>query len=98
MKRLIVGCLILLLAQIGLVVAFRALDRAGTARPEKGLLLAFKAAEVDEVLLEDGEGHHLALKKNENRWLLPEAGSFPADSARVQDLIDRLAGMERGWP
>ncbi|WP_310600844.1 DUF4340 domain-containing protein [Desulfobulbus sp.] len=98
MKRLIVGCLILLLAQIGLLAATRLIDRTGAARSEKESLLAFKAADIDEVLLEDGEGHHLALKKDKDRWLLPEAESFPADSARVQDLIDRLAGMQRGWP
>ncbi|MCL2457378.1 MAG: DUF4340 domain-containing protein [Desulfobulbus sp.] len=98
MKRLIWGCLILLLVQIGLLLATRFIDRTGTARPEKGALLAFKAADVNEVLLEDGEGRHLALKKDKDRWLLPEAGSFPADSARVQDLIDQLVSMERGWP
>jgi hypothetical protein len=98
MKRLIAGCLLLLLAQIALLVATRFIDRTGAERPGKGSLLAFTAADVDEVLLEDGEGHHLALRKDKGRWLLPEAGSFPADSVRVQDLIDRLAGMQRGWP
>ena len=96
MKRLIWFFLIVLLVQIGLVATTRFTDRTG--RSEKGSLLAFAAADINEVLLEDGEGHHLALRKDKDRWLLPEAGSFPADSTRVQDLIDRLASMERGWP
>jgi len=100
MKRLIWFLLILLLAQIGLVATIRFTDRTGTERTEKGVLLDFKATDINEVLLEDGEGHHLALKKDKDRWFLPEAGLFPADTARVQDLIDRLAGMhmQRGWP
>ena len=98
MKRLIAGCALLLLAQIGLVVATHVVDRAKTRPPGAGPLLAFKAAEINEVLLEDGEGHHLALKKDRGQWLLPEAGSFPADAARVQGLIDRLAGLRRDWP
>lgn len=98
MKRFIAGCLILLLVQIGLVAAVHVMDRAGTGQPGKGPLFAFNAADIDEALLEDSEGHHLALKKDQGRWLLPEAGSFPADSGKVQGLIDRLAGIQRGWP
>ena len=98
MKRLILGCAILLLVQLGLLVATHVLNRTGPAQPGKGPLLAFMAADVNEVLLEDGEGHHLALKKDKERWLLPEAGSFPADAAKVQGLIDQLAGLQRGWP
>ncbi|MCL2791307.1 MAG: DUF4340 domain-containing protein [Desulfobulbus sp.] len=98
MKRLIAGCLLLLLVQIGLLAATHVINRTGTTQPGKGPLLAFRAADVDEVLLEDGKGYHLALKKDKERWLLPEAGSFPADSAKVQGLIDRLAGMQRDWP
>jgi hypothetical protein len=98
MKRLIAGCLFLVLVQIGLVAATHLMNRTETAPSGAGLLLAFHAADIDEVLLEDGEGRHLALKKDKGRWLLPEAGSFPADTDRVQSLIDRLAAMERGWP
>jgi|GEM_PF-761044 len=98
MKRLIVIGVVLFLVQIGLLVATHLAKYSDAPRPGKGALLAFNAAEVNEVLLEDGEGHHLALKKDQGRWLLPEAGAFPADSAKVQGLIERLAGMQRGWP
>jgi len=98
MKRLIVIGAVLLLVQTGLLVATHLAKYADTPRPGKGPLLSLNAAEVNEVLLEDGEGHHLALKKDQDRWRLPEAGSFPADAAKVQGLIERLASMQRGWP
>jgi len=98
MKRLIVICAVLLLVQTGLLVATHFTQYSGTTQPGKGPLLALNAAEVNEMLLEDGEGHHLALKKEKDQWLLPEAGAFPADSVKVRGLIERLASMQRGWP
>jgi len=37
-------------------------------------------------------------QKEKERWILPESGSFPADTVRGQGLIERLAGLPRGWP
>jgi len=98
MKRWIYVCAIVALAQAGLAVWTNVARHAGETRANKGLLLNVKAAEVNELLLEDGQGRKLTLKKDADRWLLPDSGSFPADAERVQGLIDRLAGLQRGWP
>jgi hypothetical protein len=98
MKRLILICAVLVLAQSGLAVLTHFYRQDDQSRADKGPLLAVNAAEVNELRLEDGEGRTLLLKKEKERWMLPESGSFPADTDRVQGLINRLAGMERGWP
>lgn len=98
MRRLIFICLALLLLQTGLVVLTHWQRPAADAQSGKGPLVKLAVAEVDELLLEDGEGHNLVLKKEQENWLLPDAGSFPADSERVQGLIDRLVATQRGWP
>ncbi|WP_306547808.1 DUF4340 domain-containing protein [Desulfobulbus sp.] len=98
MKRWIVMCAIVALAQAGLAVWTNLARHAGETQVSKGPVLNLKAAEVNELLLEDGQGQKLALKKEADRWLLPDSGAFPADSERVQGLIDRLAGLQRGWP
>lgn len=98
MRRLIFVCLAVLIVQSGLVVLTHWQRPAADAQSGKGPLLKLAAAEIDEMLLEDGEGHRLVLKKEQERWRLPDAGSFPADTARVQGLIDRLTGVQRGWP
>jgi hypothetical protein len=74
------------------------LRQADQAQTDKGPLLKLTASEVNELLLEDGEGRKLRLKKEKEKWILPESGSFPADTVRVQGLIERLAGLQRGWP
>lgn len=98
MKRWILLGILVLLVQVGLIVATQSLRHADDIKSGKGPLLKLTAAEVNEVVLEDGEGRRLILKKEQGKWLLPNVGSFPADAARIQGLIDRLAGLQRGWP
>lgn len=98
MKRWILLCAVLLLVQVGLTVATNVAHRSDDSQATKGPLLKLNAAEVNELLLDDGEGHQLRLLKENDKWLLPGAGGFPADTVRVQGLIDRLAAMQRGWP
>lgn len=98
MKRWIVMCAIVALAQAGLAVWTNVARHAGETQANKGPVLNLKAAEVNELLFEDGQGRKLALKKEADRWLLPDSGAFPADAERVQGLIDRLAALQRGWP
>jgi len=98
MKRLICICMVLVLVQTGLAMLTHWQTGDEGSRPAKGPLLGLKAAEVDELVLEDGEGKRLRLAKDQDQWQLPELGSFPADSARVQALVDQLAGLQRGWP
>ena len=98
MKRLILICAVLVLVQSGLAVLTHVNRQGDQTRTDKGPLLTLSGAEVNELRLEDGEGRTLLLKKDKERWVLPESASFPADTDRVQELIDRLAGIERGWP
>lgn len=98
MKRWIILGILVLLVQVGLTVATQSVRHADDIKSGKGPLLKLTAAEVNEAVLEDGEGRRLTLKKEQGKWLLSDIGSFPADTARVQGLIDRLAGLQRGWP
>ena len=99
MKKLILICAVLLLVQSGLAVwTYVANNPARGATSGKGPLLKNSTAEVNAVLLEDGEGHALHLTKEKDQWQLPTLASFPADTVRVQGLIDRIVGLQQGWP
>lgn len=99
MKKLIGICAVLVLVQAGLAVWSHVVNNRSTgSQPDKGTLLKINTAEVNALVLEDGEGHTLQLTKEKDQWLLPELALFPADTVRVQGLIDRLVGLQRGWP
>ena len=67
MKRWIYVCAIVALAQAGLAVWTNVARHAGETQANKGPLLNLKAAEVNELLLEDGQGRKLTLKKEADR-------------------------------
>lgn len=98
MKRWIFLCAILALMQSGLVVLTQVARQANGSQENQKMLPKVTAAEVNGLLLEDGEGRQVLLKKEKDTWQLPRLSSFPADTIRVQGLIDRLVGLQRGWP
>ena len=99
MKKLIGICAFLVVVQSGLAVwSHVANNRLTGPQSDKETLLKINTAEVNALVLEDGEGHKLQLTKEKDQWQLPALASFPADTVRVQELIDRLAGQQRGWP
>jgi len=90
------GLLVVQLVIVGIVL----LNQGGFRDAMQGPLLAFEAAEVDQILivegLADGEGSSLRLSKQDDRWLLPR--DLPADQSRVTDLLSKLADLRAPWP
>jgi hypothetical protein len=87
----------LLLAQLVLAVAVNLGGEDYGAFQAKEPLLVFDTQAVDGVRIETQDSS-LLLRKQTDRWLLPEAGDFPADQQNVQGLLEKLAGLQKGWP
>ena len=98
MNRLITICALLLAVQLGLAAWTHLRVPADQAGPVQGAVLAVDTVAVDELLLEDSAGATLVLKKAGKGWILPGLADFPADSTRVQALVERLASLQRSWP
>jgi hypothetical protein len=54
------------------------------------LLPNFKAADVASLTISDGQGKRLALAKNGDVWVMPEAGDYPVDSTKVTPFLEKL--------
>ena len=98
MKKIITLCLVVLAAQIGLTVWTHWPKPEEGQSVSNGPLLRFNPGSINEILVEDAAGHSLSVKKVQQQWVLPGQGDFPADSSRIQTLLERLAAMQRGWP
>jgi len=68
----------------------------GTFQAEERLL-SFNKQAVSGVQISDGTDS-VDLKKQEGKWLLPNSGKFPASQRKVEQLLDNLAALEKGWP
>ena len=68
----------------------------GTFQAEEKLL-SFNEHAVSGLQIADSTDS-VALKKQEGKWLLPNSGNFPASQRKVEQLLDNLAALEKGWP
>jgi hypothetical protein len=71
-------------------------EEYGTFQAEDKLL-SFNRQAVSVLRIKDGTDS-VELKKQEGKWLLPDSGNFPASQRQVEQLLDKLAALEKGWP
>jgi hypothetical protein len=92
-----IGVLVILLAiQLSLAVGlnFTRPDLATVASDTPLLDLGDRM--VDRLTIEDTDNSKLVLTRQGDGWVLPDKGDFPADEAKVDLLLDRLKGLQRG--
>ena len=87
---LLVGQLVLVA-----VVNFEGVDHRVVEAQKELIPLAPDA--VDRIDIE-GTNTSVRLERVSGKWQLPQLDGFPADAPRVEQLLTRLAGLQRGWP
>jgi hypothetical protein len=101
MSRVVSLLLLLSLVQCVIVIGLYWPESHGIAQPSDSvtqLLAPSIAAGVDEIVIGDEHDSEVRLSKRGERWLLPELGSLPADSERIEELLATLGGEQTGWP
>ncbi len=98
MQRAIVVLSILLIGQLLLAGAMSLIGPSLAAVRPDAPLLDLGGRSVDRVTIEGAETERLVLARHGDTWVLPDAGEFPADGAKVERLLERLAGLKRGAP
>lgn len=88
----------LLAAQLALAVGLTLGGRDPRPPGGDGALLGVTAGAVDRLTLEGPDKAKVELVKRDGRWLLPAIGDFPADAARVTQLVDKLGQLKAGVP
>lgn len=90
----------LLLVQL-VVFAGLLFARGGFTEPETGPLLAFDAAAIDGIVIEESKDTRLTLRKQDDRWRVAEdaaGGDVPVDDEKVEKLLEKLAELRAPWP
>jgi hypothetical protein len=88
----------LLVVQITLALGLNLNREKYAAFEPEERLLAFDAGAADTIRIDGEEGGHVVLRKHNGRWTLPALADFPADQGSVERLLERLAGLKKGWP
>lgn len=99
MKRAITPLLLILLIQCILVAAvyWPRLTESEQATTANKLSRA-QPGTINEIHIGDEYDNQAVLQRTGDIWILPEMQELPADSARIDELLRRLAEEDPGWP
>lgn len=97
MKKWLTAGTFLLIVQLALAVMIHSTDRDYAAFTPHADLLDFSPPEVDAITIVGEESEVVHLHKINGRWLLPdEKFNAPADAAKIEEFLERLAGLKQG--
>lgn len=97
MKKWIFVLSSLLAAQLVLAMILGLTGEDYSTFQTEGKLLSFNKQEVSGLQIVDSTDS-MKIEKREGKWLLPNSGHFPASQHKVEQLLDTLAALEKGWP
>lgn len=97
MNRTAYALLALLLGQLVIVGQMHWSERVSALAVKSVSLADTGPFLIDEIHVVDGHGEETVLARQGDRWLLPGLGKLPADSARIEDLVQQLTQTDPGW-
>lgn len=89
--------LLLLLLQLGLMAMLYQKEMRAIQDPVGNALLRTGSYTVDKITLTDDSGKALELKAAGDGWLLPGLEDLPAQSDKVESLLQSLTTTDPGW-
>ncbi|MCH9699344.1 MAG: DUF4340 domain-containing protein [Gammaproteobacteria bacterium] len=54
--------------------------------------------QISEIRIRKPDQAVLEISRNENQWILAEAGNQPADEKQIQEFLSRLLSIQSSWP
>jgi hypothetical protein len=89
---------ILLVVQVLMAGGFNLSTLWPLTQPGAAPLVSISQAQVNRIVLEGPDHSKVALSKEGRNWLLPDLGQFPADSNRVNSVLEKIVGSKTGTP
>lgn len=89
---------VLLAVQIVMAVGFNLSTLWPSVQPGAAPLFEVAQHQINRVVLEGPEHAKVVLVKEGATWTLPELGKFPADSHRINSILEKITGSKTGQP
>ncbi|MBU2979135.1 DUF4340 domain-containing protein [Alteromonas sp. C1M14] len=98
MKSTVKFLVILLVAQIILSLGIPLSSKDMTAKSVPVNLLTFDEDSVDKLIISGPDDSHVQLANIDGRWVLPQKQNFPANTAKVEQLLAQLSTTQVTHP
>lgn len=93
----IIGCLLVALIVVAFTVALHE-DQVRVERKAKAAIFHFGPESVDRISVEGPDGQRSDLSRRGDGWIIATLGDFPADDAKVEQMLRRLLAIDRDRP
>jgi hypothetical protein len=90
--------LFMLLIQCGLLAAVYWPSQNDTQAAATQLLVHFDSAAIDQIRIGDGYANEAVLVKVDGLWRLSNLENLPADSKKINELLQSITPQASGWP
>lgn len=93
-----------LFAQLGLCAVTWTTCESGSERTPPKALLGVKSSEITEMKIsgappkEGKDATQITLAKKDGKWVVANAADFPAEEAKVTEVLDKLTALTAGEP
>lgn len=86
--------LVLLVVQL-VLLAISVITTSGTqARPVEPIVAGMKVADIERMYFTDDLDNEVTVARSDDGWALPGADDFPVDGDKVEEILDKIAGMD----
>jgi hypothetical protein len=97
-SRPVTTLLLVLLIQCGIVATVYWPQQAAVQASRQQPLLPSGPDIIDEIRIGDQYDNEATLTKVGGLWILPELENLPADSSKIDKLLERISTPDNGWP
>ncbi len=97
MKKMIITAVVLLVVQIGLLLALSRGNKGLEAGAPDALFLEFSPDAVQSIVITDGDGKKMLLHKDQHGWNMPAHFSAPVNKNKVKAFLGKLADTKQGF-
>ncbi len=84
----------LLLAQIVLIAISALLTGGREERAVQPILEDVTGADIERISIADGLDNEMTFARHAEGWVLPDADDFPLDGEKVDEILDKLLGLD----
>jgi hypothetical protein len=92
LHQILIGVLVAQLVLVGVVFWPRGSAGAASAVLFQGL----KGADITTLTVSEKAGNSSKLARQGDKWVVPDAGDYPADATKLNSLADKLAALQGG--
>ncbi|MBF0107493.1 MAG: hypothetical protein HQM16_19470 [Deltaproteobacteria bacterium] len=97
MKKIHIVLIILLAIQVFVFAAGLVFTGASQENDPDKPLLPLKTHAFDMIEIQD-QNTALKIKKDGDKWLLPDDHQFPASQDKIKNLIKEISEIKQSWP